>query len=254
MNNKGEINMNKTIEIIKDHRSIRKYLDKDISNDIIDEIVKSAQAMPNSINGQQTTIIVVRDKAKREKLAELTGNQSYVAQAPVFLVFVMDFYRTYLAAKKNNVEQVIHEYMEGIQVGSVDAGIALGAATIAAESLGLGVVPIGAIRKNPEEVIELLELPKYTFPLVGLVVGYPADTSHKKPRVPFDSFRHLDKYDKKAIEASIDPYDAEMAEYLKKVDRYDKEKNWSYLTSNIYKSIYSPKVKTSLENQGFSDK
>lgn len=79
--------MNNTIEIIKNHRSIRQYLDKDISDDVIDEIVKSAQAMPNSINAQQTTIIVVRDKAKREKLAELTGNQQYVAEAPVFLVF-----------------------------------------------------------------------------------------------------------------------------------------------------------------------
>ena len=220
--------MNNTIEIIKNHRSIRQYLDKDISNNIIDEIVKSAQAMPNSINGQQTSVIVVRDKAKREKLAELTGNQRYVAEAPVFLVFVMDFYRTYLAAKKNNVEQKINEYIESIEVGSIDVGIALGAATIAAESLGLGVVPIGGIRKNPEEVIELLELPKYTFPLVGLVVGYPADKSHKKPRISFDSFRHLDKYDKKTVESSIDSYDDEMAEYLKEIGRYDKEKKLEF--------------------------
>lgn len=177
--------MNNTIEIIKNHRSIRQYLDKDIPDEIIDEIIISAQAMPNSINGQQTTIIVVKDKAKREKLAELTGNQPHVAEAPVFLVFLIDFYRTYLAAKKNHVEQVVHEYVEGTEVGSVDAGIALGAATIAAESLGLGVVPIGGIRKNPEKVIELLELPKYTFPVVGLVVGYPADKSHKKTKNSF---------------------------------------------------------------------
>lgn len=246
--------MNNTIEIIKNHRSIRQYLDKDIPNDIVDEIVKSAQAMPNSINGQQTTVIVVRDKAKREKLSELTGNQSYVAEAPVFLVFVMDFYRTYLAAKKNNVEQKINEYTESIGVGSVDVGIALGAATIAAESLGLGVVPIGGIRRNPEEVIELLELPEYTFPLVGLVVGYPANNSNKKPRISFDSFRHLDKYDKKAVEASIDPYDDEMSEYLKGIGRYEKEKNWSSLTAGLYKDIYYPKVKNALKNQGFSDK
>ncbi len=246
--------MNNTIEIIKNHRSIRQYLDKDISDDIIDEIVRSAQAMPNSINGQQTSVIVVRDKAKREKLAELTGNQRYVAEAPVFLVFVMDFYRTYLAAKKNNVEQKINEYIESIQVGSVDVGIALGAATIAAESLGLGVVPIGGIRRNPKEVIELLELPKYTFPLVGLVVGHPANNSHKKPRISFDSFRHLDKYDKKAVEDSIDPYDDEMAEYLKEIGRYEKEKNWSSLTSGLYMNNYYPNFKDALKNQGFSTK
>lgn len=246
--------MNHTIKIIKNHRSIRQYLDKDISEDVIDEIVKSAQAMPNSINGQQTTVIVVRDKAKREKLAVLTGNQPYVAEAPVFLVFLIDFYRTYLAAQKNNVEQVVHEYLEGTEVGSVDAGIALGAATIAAESLGLGVVPIGGIRKNPEKVIELLELPKYTFPIVGLVVGYPADKSHKKPRIPFNSYRHLDKYDKKIVESSIDTYDEEMASYLKDIGRYDIEKDWSSRTSEHYKLNYYPKVKATMEEQGFSSK
>ncbi|NRZ27286.1 nitroreductase [Clostridium beijerinckii] len=93
--------MNNTIENIKNHRSIRQYLDKDISDEIIDEIIKAAQAMPNSINGQQTTVIAIRDKSKKEKLAELVGNQEYVAKAPVFLVFVMDFYRTYLAGEKN---------------------------------------------------------------------------------------------------------------------------------------------------------
>jgi FMN reductase [NAD(P)H] len=58
--------MNNTINVIKNHRSIRQYLDKDVSDELIDEIVKCAQAMPNSINGQQTTVIVVRDKDKKD--------------------------------------------------------------------------------------------------------------------------------------------------------------------------------------------
>lgn len=246
--------MNNTIETIKNHRSIRQYLDKDIPNEIVDEIVKAAQAMPNSINGQQTSVIVVRDKAKREKLAELVGNQPYVAKAPVFLIFVMDFYRTHLAGEKTGFTQVIHESVEGIGAGSVDVGIALGASVIAAESLGLGTVPIGGIRKNPEEVIELLGLPKYTFPLVGLVVGYPENESHKKPRVPFDTFRHDEKYDIEAVENSINPYDEEMSVYLKDIGRSEQEVNWSTTTSRIYQSIYYPKVKPVMEEQGFKTK
>lgn len=243
--------MNNTLEIIKNHRSIREYLDKDIPDELIDEIVQSAQSMPNSINGQQTTVIVVKDKEKREKLADLTGNQAYVAKAPVFLIFIMDFYRTYLAGKKTGFKQVIHEDVEGIGVGSVDAGIALGASIIAAESLGLGIVPIGGIRKNPEEVIKLLELPKYTFPMVGLVVGYPANKSHKKPRAPFNSYRHKEVYDKKAVENSIDTYDEQMSSYLKDIERYEQEVNWSTQTSRVYQSVYYPKVKGAMEKQGF---
>lgn len=246
--------MNNTIDIIKDHRSIRQYLDKDVPNELIDDIIKSAQAMPNSINGQQASVIVVRDKKKKEKLAELVGNQEYVAKAPVFLVFVMDFYRTYLAGKKTGLKQVIHEDIEGILAGSVDVGIALGASVVAAESLGLGTVPIGGIRKNPEEVIELLGLPKYTFPMVGLVVGYPADKSHKKPRVPFDSFKHEESYDTKVVEASINDYDEEMNKYLKDIGRSEQETNWSTLTSRIYQSVYYPKVKDAVAKQGLKSK
>lgn len=245
--------MNSTIETIRNHRSIRQYLDKDIPDEIIDEIVKSAQYMPNSINGQQTTVIVVKDKEKREKLAELVGNQPYVAKAPVFLIFVMDFYRTYLAGEKTGFSQVIHEDVEGIEVGAVDAGIALGASIIAAESLGLGTVPIGGIRKNPEEIIKLLELPKYTFPMVGLVIGYPDNDSHQKPRVPFDSYRHKEVYDKKAIENSIDIYDEQISSYLKDIGR-EQEINWSTQTSKIYQSVYYPKVKDGMEKQGFKTK
>lgn len=243
--------MNNIIDTITNHRSIREYLDKDISDEIVDQIVSAAQAMPNSINGQQTSVIVVRDKEKKEKLAELVGNQPYVAKAPVFLVFVMDFYRTYLAGEKTGMNQVIHEDIEGIEAGSVDVGIALGASIIAAESFGLGIVPIGGIRKNPEEVIELLGLPKYTFPMVGLVVGYPANESHKKPRVPFDSFRHKESYDAKAVEESIDVYDNKMNEYLKDIGRAEQETNWSTFTSRIYQSVYYPKVKPAMDKQGF---
>ena len=246
--------MNNTINTIKDHRSIRQYLDKDVPDELINEIIKSSQAMPNSINGQQTSIIVIKDKEKKEKLSELVGNQKYVAKAPVFLVFVMDFYRPYLAGEKTGLKQIIHEDIEGILAGSVDSGIALGAAVIAAESLGLGTVPIGGIRKNPEEVIKLLNLPKYTFPMVGLVIGYPADNSHQKPRVPFESYKHNESYDTDVVDASINTYDEEMERYLKSIDRYDQETNWTTFTSRIYQSLYYPKVKDALIKQGLNSK
>jgi len=91
--------MNETIKSIQNHRSIRKFTDKQLEESVIDQIIKSAQSMPNSINGQQTYIIVVRDKERKAKLAELAGGQPWIDAAPVFLVFVMDFYKTNLAAQ-----------------------------------------------------------------------------------------------------------------------------------------------------------
>ncbi|MGC6175461.1 NADPH-dependent oxidoreductase [Lacrimispora sp. 38-1] len=242
--------MNETINIIKDHRSIRSFLDKDLEDSVIDEILRAAQAMPNSINAQQSSVIVIRDKEKKAKIAQLAGGQKWVEDAPVFLLFILDFYKTSLAAEKNGLTQVIHESVEGTMAGTFDAGLSMGAAIIAAESMGLGIVPIGGIRKNPGELIKLLNLPSYTYPAVGLAVGYPKDRSHKKPRLPFSTFRHDEAYHKEGMKEAIDRYDMEMEEYLKEVGR-EQEGNWSKYTSGIYQNVYFPDVYPTMKDQKF---
>lgn len=242
--------MNETIKTIQNHRSIRNFLDKDIDDVIIDEILKSAQAMPNSINGQQSSVIVIKDKKTKRKIAELSGGQTWIDDAPVFLVFVMDFYKTNLGAKKNSLKQIIHESIEGTMVGTFDSGLAMGAAIISAESLGLGIVPIGGIRKNPAEMIKLLELPEYTYPIAGLAIGYPKDNGRQKPRLPFETYKHEEKYKTEGLKEAIDEYDKTMEQYLKEIGR-EQEGNWSKYTSSIYQYVYFPKVYPTLKEQKF---
>ena len=225
--------MNDVVKLIKDHRSIRSFQNKEVSEDIIDEILKSSQSMPNSINGQQTSVIVIRDKKTKLEIAHLSGDQKWIEDAPVFLLFIMDFYKTSKAGEKTGNLQVIHESIEGTLAGSFDGGIAMGGAIIAAESLGLGIVPIGGVRKNPSEIIELLELPKYTYPLAGLAIGYPENNSKKKPRMPFNTFKHNEKYHPEVLDEAIDAYDNEMEIYLKEIGR-EVEVNWSTATSIVY--------------------
>lgn len=244
--------MNDIVKSIQNHRSIRSYLDKDVSQEVLDEILISAQSMPSSINAQHTSVIVVRDTDKKAKISELAGGQPWIAQAPVFLVFVMDFHKAYLAGEKTGKHEVIHESIEGTMAGTFDSGIAMGAAIIAAESLGLGIVPIGGIRNNPGELIKLLDLPERTYPIAGLVVGYATDNSHKKPRLPFETFKHNDKYNKEVLKPAIDKYDEEMAVYLKKIHR-EQEINWSNQTSEIYRNFYYPKVYPTMKAQGFKN-
>lgn len=244
--------MNETINVIKNHRSIRAYSEKEVTPDVLEAILKAAQAMPTSINGQQVSVIVIRDKEKQKKLAELTGGQPWVEAAPVFLVFVADLYKTHLAAEKNGKTQVIHESLEGMLASTFDGGLAMGGAIVAAESLGLGIVPIGGIRYNPEAVIELLNLPKYTFPLAGLGIGYPENSSKQKPRLPLETFAHEGEYKTEELKANIDKYDSEMETYLKEIGR-EKEGNWSSNTSEVYQRVYYPKVYPVAKEQGFSN-
>lgn len=242
--------MNEVIRTLTQHRSIRSYTSQEVTDEQLDHIFRAIQAAPNSINGQQVTVIVVKDKERKRKLSELVGNQVWVDQAPVFLVFCLDFYRAKLAAEINGEPLAITDSIESIIAGATDVGIALGNAIAAAESMGLGIVPIGGIRRNPDEVIKLLELPEYVFPVSGLVIGHPADPSAQKPRLPQEAVFHRETYNRDQLHL-IRSYDETMAEYMRQRTGGESDRNWSQTVSSFYNKIYFPKVRPALDQQGF---
>lgn len=244
--------MNEVINLMKNHRSIRKYTNEEVSEEIIENLIAVAQHAPNSINGQQSSVIVIRDKETKEKIAEYAGGQTWVEQCPVFLVFVMDFYKSKVACEKNGRELNITDSVEAIMAGSVDVGIAMQNVVTAAESLGLGVVCIGGIRKNPRGMIKILNLPEYTYPVVGLCLGYPSDNSRLKPRMDSKVYAHREKYNQEAIKETVDSYDELMSDYLTEIGR-EQEVNWSNNTSGVYQYVYFPQVYPTLKEQGFKN-
>jgi len=242
--------MNSTIDTIKNHRSIRSYTEEPVDDRKLDEIIKAAQAMPNSINGQQTSVIVVKNRETRSKIAQATGGNPWIVEAPVFLLFLADFYKTDLGVNKQGFQQLIHESIEGSIVGAVDAGLNMAAAIISAESLGLGIVPIGGVRRNPQDIIDLLHLPPKTFPICGLAIGHPKSLSAQKPRLPMKTFRHEEVYNTEGLREAIDEYDDEMEVYYKEI-RQGQFGNWSKTNSKLYQSVYYPDVYPTMKKQGF---
>jgi FMN reductase [NAD(P)H] len=242
--------MNDTVRTLKAHRSIRRYEDAPVDEDQLAEIVACAQAAPTSINAQGLSVIVVRDAARRGRIAGLAGGQPWVAKAPVFLAFVIDFHKTALAGDKAGRPQRVHESLEGFLTGVLDVGIALGNAMAAAEAMGLGCVPIGGIRAHPREMIALLGLPRLTYPVVGLSIGHPADWSRQKPRMDLAAFRHDETYDAARLPALVDAYDAVMAQYLREVGR-EGEGSWSAFTARFYADVPFAEVLAAARDQGF---
>lgn len=244
--------MNQTIETILKHRSIRDYLPTPLTDEELDLILKCAQQAPSSINGQQMSIIVVKDPDRRKKMMELCGNQAFIAQAPVFFVFCQDFYRASLACKKQGVDIKAVEKLDASLVGAIDVGLAMMNAINAAESLGLGTVPIGGIRSNPEAVCELLGLPEYVFPLCGLVIGHPRDYSDLKPRLPRQAVVFNETYDQN-IQDAIDEYDEIMKAYMIKRTHGASDRNWTQGVANFYKNDNRRDIRTAMEKQGFKN-
>jgi FMN reductase [NAD(P)H] len=242
--------MNETIRIQQSHRSIRSYKTAPVSDAMLDAIIASAHRAPTSMNMQEISLVVVRDAEKRARIAELAGGQAWIAQAPVFIAIVVDFHKTDLGVRRAGQTQIIHESMEGFGVAAVDAGLALGAMITAAESLGLGIVPIGGIRRDPQGMIDLLGLPPLTFPLVGLCLGHIANNAPQKPRMDISTFRHDERYDATGYPAAIDVYDATLTHYWKEVARSE-GLPWSKALASRLHTVYFPQVKPVAAMQGF---
>lgn len=240
--------MNQTIKTQQAHRSIRSYTDAPVSDEMLDAIITAAHCAPTSMNMQEISLVVVRDAAHRARIAELAGGQKWIAQAPVFIAIVLDFHKTDLGLRKTGKTQLIHESMEGFGVAAVDAGIALGTMITAAESLGLGIVPIGGIRRNPQGMIDLLQLPPLTFPLVGLSIGHIAKDIEPKPRMNMAAFRHDEQYDASTYEAEIEHYDGKLMKYWQRIGRTDGTP-WSANLAPLDR-VYFPQVKPVAAMQG----
>jgi len=234
--------MNPVLESLFKHQSIRKYKNQPLEDEKLQTILKAAQAAPNWCNAQHVSIIVVKDPARKQKLAELSLNQPYIASCSVFLVFCADFYRTAYAFEKNgvNAEQTskFMKQLDSIFVGSHEAGIAMQNTVVAAESMGLGTVPIGLIRKASLEVVKELNLPKYVIPIVGLCVGYPDDNPGIKPRLPTNAVCFEEKYDTAKSKSGVDEFDVQYQKYLTSRDSNNRDENWSKSLSEKYMKFY----------------
>lgn len=244
--------MSEVINLMMNHRSIRAYdTERNVGETDLKLILKAGQMAPNSIHGQQVSVIVIRDKERKKHLAELSGGQPWIKQAPVFLIFVMDYYRAYLAAKKWKRSFDFVHSSTALLTGALDVGLFMQNVINAAESIGLGTVPIGGIQPMIDQVTEYLELPQYVFPLAGLCVGYAAHPSGRKPRMPYNAVVHREAYDTADMQDYIDDYDEEFAAYLGGIGRDDLEVSWSHNTSNYYQSNYAPCETPTLKKQGF---
>lgn len=197
------------IELMYEHASVRRYTPDPVDMDLVEEIVAAGQRASTSSNLQTYSVIAVADQDKRHKLAELCANQKQIWQAPIFLAWCADLSRLDRICDRRGYRQVT-EHVENFLVSAVDAALAMQNAALAAESHGLGMCYIGAIRNHPREVIKLLGLPKLVFPISGMTVGWPNVEPRVRPRLPLNAVLHWESYGTEGEEEAIREYDQAM--------------------------------------------
>lgn len=228
--------MNETITTILNHRSIRDFKDKQLSDEQIKTIVTSAQAASTSSFIQAYSIIGIKDKEKKRKLAEIAGNQEYVAQNGHLFVFCADLSRHELIGEMEGKELLPSiESTEKFMVALIDAALAAQNAAIAAESMGLGICYIGGIRNNLEAVKELLKTPERVIPLFGMTVGYPERINDQKPRLPLEHVYHEEEYEqnKEVYFSQLQQYDQMISTYYEHRTDGKRKDRWTEQMANM---------------------
>lgn len=204
--------MNETIKHQLDHRTIRFFKDQRVPEEQMEAILNVFQRTATSVAMQAVSIIRVEDQTKKEAIAEV-GNQPYIAKAPELFILIIDLYRNYTIAKEKGYEGD-GPGMNSFFQASADAHLAAQNMVNAAESLGLGTNYLGNVLNNPSKMVEILDLPKYTFPILGLSMGIVDDEPELKPRMSNDLRVFKDSYQR------FDSYLDEISEYDKEIVHY----------------------------------
>ena len=206
---------NEVIATMLDHRSVRGYKPDPVPPGTLETLIAAAQSAATSSNMQWTSVVAITDPAKKKVLAEIAGNQKHIEQCPLYLCWVTDMTRNVTIGQAEKVEFETMPWLETFLVASIDVALAAQNAVVAAESIGLSTVYIGAMRNDPERVAALLGLPKQCFVLFGLCVGYATEQAagEVKPRMPQAMMLHRERYDDATTNALREVHDSEMLRF-----------------------------------------
>ena len=201
--------MNQTIDLLRRHVSVREFTEESIPSDLLRELLEAGRCAP-TWRALQSYSIVITTPEQRAALFGLLGQQ-FIVDCAEFLVFVGDLSRAATSLAARGVEPVFAG-VEPLLISSVDAALAAQNVLVAAESVGLGGVYCGYLRHFSAETAELLDLPKYTYPLMGLALGTPKVVNPPKPRLPYDTIVHSGTY-RPVDPAVLDAYDQTILAY-----------------------------------------
>lgn len=204
-----------TLAGLLQHRSVRQYLDRPVSDDSLLRAVAAAQSASTSSNLQLWSVIAVRDPERKLELARLAGHQRHVRDAPLLLLWVADLSRLQRMGEALQQPTEGREYLEGFVLASIDAALAAQNAAVSLESEGLGLVYIGGMRNQPEAVARVLDLPSGAMVVFGMCVGHPDPeaATEIKPRLSPSVVLHHETYASADEAAGIAEYEQRAAAF-----------------------------------------
>lgn len=195
------------MESIKNRTSIRKYADREISEELLNSLLQEAERTPTMGNLQLYSVVVTRSKEGKKALAPAHFNQPMVTQAPVVLTICADYRRTTAWANHRKAHPGYDNILSFINAAT-DALLFTQTFTVLAEAAGLGTCFLGTTVYMPQMIIDTLHLPQLVMPVATLTVGWPDEKPAQTDRLPLRSIVHSEAFDDYTPE-KIDDFYAE---------------------------------------------
>lgn len=190
------------MESVKNRVSIRKYSEKNISDELLTQLLEEAERTPTMGNLQLYSVVVTRSEEGKKKLSPLHFNQPMVMNAPVVLTFCADFRRTTQWCKYRKADPGYDNLLSFLNAASDTLLYVQNFCTLA-EAEGLGTCYLGTTIYTSEAIIDTLGLPELVFPVATITLGFPAETPAQSDRLPIRAIMHNEMYtdyDEKAID------------------------------------------------------
>ena len=225
--------MNPTIETLLGHRSIRRFEDRPLPEGLLEQLIACGQGASTSSNLQAYSVIHVADPERKAELAKLCADQVQIHQSAAFLAFCADLHRDRMAGRMHGVERFDGDYVEALLISTVDVALLMQNVAVAAESVGLGICMIGAMRNHPKGVAKLLELPSFVYAVAGMCLGYPAQDTAVKPRLPVEAVLHRERYLEDATHQKyLEAYDRTMVDFYESHGMHPSDPRWTTVAGN----------------------
>ena len=178
---------------INTRRTVRKYTEKEVSNQLLQRLLSQAMRTQTMGNLQLYSVVVTRSQQMKEQLAPAHFNQPMVTQAPVVLTFCADFRRTTRWCEERQAQPGYNNLLSFINAAT-DALLYCQTFCNLAEDEGLGLCFLGTTVYMPQLIIDTLKLPQLVMPVATITLGWPDEQPPLTDRLPLDAVIHEETY------------------------------------------------------------
>ncbi len=176
------------MEIIKGRRSIRKYQEREITEEQLNKVLDAIRWSPSWANTQCWEVIVIKDPVVKQKIQEAMpeGNPSRksIVEAPVVISLCAKLQSS--GYKKGQATTKFGDWF------MFDIGIASQSLCLTAHHLNLGTVIVGLF--DHDKAKEALKVPEGYEVVTLIPLGYPSKESEAPPRREISEFVHYDSF------------------------------------------------------------